>query len=194
MSPSTATPLSPTGSGRNAPLLPQLARSALFVIGAVAVLFGAAILIWPLRTAEVVAALIAIYAIVAGAVFIGSAIFINHHGTGARIGQGLLGVLYVVAGIIALTGLQAAAEFLAVFIAVMIGLLWIVEGFVALGSLGSSGSKALTVLFALLSIIAGVLVITSPLWAAALLWLFLGLSLVVLGIINIVRAALAGRR
>ena len=65
--------------------------------------------------------------------------------------------------------------------------MWIVEGVVALTTLGGSASKGWTIFFALLSIVAGIVLLFSPLYIA-ILWLMLGISLVVLGIIQIVRA------
>ena len=43
-------------------------------------------------------------------------------------------------------------------------------------------------MWAILSIIAGIVVLFAPIWGVAILWWILGISLVVLGIINIVRA------
>lgn len=76
-------------------------------------------------------------------------------GLGGRIGQVLLGVLYVVAVVIAFGSLQMSAAFLAVF--------------------------------ALISVIAGVTLLTSPLWGAVFLWWFLGIALIVQGVVNILR-------
>ena len=75
----------------------------------------------------------------------------------------------------------------------MIGVVWIMEGFVALFTLGAARSKALAIVFAIISIIAGVTLVSSPLWSAIFLWWFAGISLIVLGLINVGRAITAGR-
>lgn len=162
------------------------ARFALVIGGIVAALFGAAILLWPTKAAVAVAGLIAIYAIIAGVVYAGMGLF-TRLGLGGRLGHIILGVLYVVAGIFAFTELQRSAAFLALFLTLMIGVLWIVEGFASLFTLGAAGSKLFTILFAIVSIIAGFTLITSPLWGAVFLWWFLGIAMVVLGVLNIFR-------
>jgi uncharacterized membrane protein HdeD (DUF308 family) len=78
--------------------------------------------------------------------------------------------------------------FLAVFLGILVGIMWIVEGVVALTTLGGARSKAWTAFFAILSIVAGIILLFSPLWGAVVLWWLLGISLVVLGILQIVRA------
>jgi len=99
----------------------------------------------------------------------------------------------MVAGVYAFTSLQRSAAFLAVFITIMVGVMWIAEGLTALFTLSQSGSKVLTIVFAVLSVIAGFTLLSSPLWGVVFLWWFLGISLVVLGILNVLRA-LVGRK
>ncbi|OJX70209.1 MAG: hypothetical protein BGO95_04225 [Micrococcales bacterium 73-13] len=163
------------------------ARLALVIGGVVSVLFGAAILVWPTKAAVVVTAIIAIYAIIAGIVYAGMGLFTKGLGFGGRLGHIILGILYVVAGAFAFAELQQSAAFLALFITLMLGVLWIVEGFASLFTIGSAGSKLFTVLFAIVSIVAGFTLVTSPLWGAVFLWWFLGIALVVLGVLNVFR-------
>lgn len=163
-------------------------RLALLIGGAAAVVFGLAILVWPTKAAVVVTGFIAAYAIIAGIVYVAVGVLSKALGVGGRIGHVLLGVLYVVAGAFAFAELQASAAFLAVFLTILVGVMWIVEGFVALFLVGASSSKALTIAFAVLSILAGFALLSSPLWGAALLWWFIAISLIVLGILNIARA------
>ena len=67
--------------------------------------------------------------------------------------------------------------------------MWIVEGIVALSTLGDAASKGWSIIFAIISIIAGIVpALLRRSWGAAVLWWLLGIALVVLGIINIVRA------
>ena len=85
-------------------------RTALGLGGVIALIVGILILVWPGRTAMVVAAIIAVYAIVGGLVYAGLGIFSKTMGGWARIGHIVLGILFVVAGIIALTNLGATTE------------------------------------------------------------------------------------
>ncbi|WEG10569.1 DUF308 domain-containing protein [Microbacterium horticulturae] len=163
-------------------------RTFLGLSGLVALIVGILVLVWPAKTAVVVTAIIAIYAIVGGLVYLGLGIFSRTMGGWARVGHLVLGLLYIVAGIIAFTNLQHTAVWLAVFLGILVGIMWIVEGVVALTTLGGAASKGLTVFFAILSIIAGIILLMSPLWGAIVLWWLLGISLVVLGILQIVRA------
>ena len=163
-------------------------RLALLVGGLIAVVFGVLILVWPTKAAVAVTALIASYAIISGAVHLGAGVFSRSLGAGARVGLILLGILSVVAGAIAFGELRATAAFLAVFLTVLVGAMWIVEGFVSLLTLGSSGSRILTIVFAIVSVIAGFTLITSPVWGAVFLWWFLAIALIAIGALNVARA------
>ena len=163
-------------------------RTALGIGGVLAVIVGILILVWPGKTAAVVTAIIAIYAIAAGLVYAGLGIFSRTKGGWARIGHIVLGILFIIAGIVALLNLGQATAWLALFLGILVGIMWIVEGVVALSTLGDAASKGWSIFFAILSIIAGIILLFSPIWGAAVLWWLLGIALIVLGIINIVRA------
>lgn len=168
-------------------------RTALGIGGVLALIIGLAILVWPGKTAVVVAAMIAIYLIAGGLVYAGLGIFAKAITGWGRVGHIVLGVLFIVAGIIAFANLGAAAAFLGVFVGTLVGIVWIVEGVVSLTNLGGAGSRGWTIFFAVLSIIAGIILLFAPLWGALVLWWLLGISLVVLGILQIVRAFTFGR-
>jgi uncharacterized membrane protein HdeD (DUF308 family) len=163
-------------------------RTALGIGGVLAVIVGILVLVWPGKTAAVVTAIIAIYAIAAGLVYAGLGIFSKTKGGWARVGHIVLGILFIIAGIVALLNLGQATAWLALFLGILVGIMWIVEGVVALSTLGDAASKGWSIFFAILSIIAGIVVLFSPVWGTLVLWWILGISLIVLGIINIVRA------
>lgn len=168
-------------------------RVALAVSGVLALLAGIALLVWPVKSAVIVTAIFASYLIVAGVVYIGLGIFSRAKGGWSRVGHIVLGLLYIVAGVIAFFNLNVAAATLALVVVIFIGVSWIVDGVVALSLLGSDGSRVWTLLYAILSIIAGIIVLFSPVIAGFALWLLLGISLVVLGIVQIVRAITLGK-
>ncbi|MCK8466035.1 DUF308 domain-containing protein [Microbacterium sp. KSW4-16] len=168
-------------------------RISLAVAGVLALVAGIVLLVWPVKSAVIVTAIFASYLVVAGLVYIGLGIFSSAKGGWARVGHIVLGLLYVAAGIIAFFNLNAAAATLAFVVVIFIGISWIVDGVVALTLLGSDGSRVWTVLYALLSIVAGIIVLFSPLIAGFAFWLLLGISLIVLGIIQIVRAFTLGK-
>jgi uncharacterized membrane protein HdeD (DUF308 family) len=167
-------------------------RTALGIGGAIALIVGILILVWPLKTAAVGTAIIAVYAIATGLVYAALGVFSKTLGGWARVGHIVLGLLFVVAGVVALANLTDTTVFLAIFVGVFIGITWIVEGVVALTTLGQAGSRGWTIFFAVISLLAGIVLLFSPLYVA-LLWIFVGASLVALGIIQIVRAFTFGK-
>lgn len=167
-------------------------RTALTVSGVVALIVGILILVLPGKTAMAVSVIVAIYAIAAGLVYAGLGIFSKHRGGWSRVGHILLGLIFVIAGIVAFTNLAATTGWLAIFLGVLVGVMWLTEGIVALSTLGDSASKTWTVIFAIISIIAGFTLMFSPMWGAIVLWWILGITLVIQGIINIVRGITFG--
>ncbi len=164
------------------------ARLALLVGGLVAVAFGIVVLAWPTKAAAALTGVIAVYAIIAGIVYIAIGLFAKALGAGGRIGHVILGILYVIAGVYAFSSLQQTAAFLALFLTIMVGVMWVIEGFTALFALSETGAKAFTVVYAIISILAGFTFLSSPIWGAVFLWWYLGIALIVLGILNVARA------
>lgn len=167
-------------------------RVTLGVIGLFTAVLGLLILLYPVKSGaivmQVVAAIAAAYAIIAGIAYLGNSLFSKTLRPWARVGNILLGLLYLLGGIVLLTNLTAAAEVLAIFIVVTIGVLWIFEGIIVLTTLGESRSKGWSVFYGLISIVSGVLLIVLPLVGIVALWWLAGVTMLVLGIVQIVRA------
>lgn len=167
-------------------------RTAIGVGGLIAVVLGLLIIFFPTKSGavamQIVAAVMAAYALVVGVVYIGTSLFSRTLGGWARTGHILLGLLYVIGGVIMMVNLGATAVVLAIFLSVTIGILWLFEGVLALTMLKQSSNKVWTVIYAVISIIAGVVLLLSPILSAITLWLLLGVSMVVLGIVQVVRA------
>lgn len=162
-------------------------RTSLAVSGVIMLVLGVFILVAPTKTAIFFASILAVYLIIQGLVYIGTGIFSKSDGGWSRLGHILLGVLYVVGGALAFVNLFAFTATLAVFFGILLGITWIVDGVVALSLLGGARSRVWTILYAILSIIAGIVLLLSPLYVV-LLWWLAGISLVVLGIVQIARA------
>lgn len=162
-------------------------KLAFALTGVVAAIVGLLVLIWPGHTAEAVVMIIAIYALIAGIVYAAIGIFTTTSGAWARIGHIVLGLAFIVLGIVALANLAAATIFAAATLGILVGVVWVIEGVVALTTLKTARSRGWSIFFAVVSILAGALLLFSPLYVA-LLWLYLGASLLVLGIVQIVRA------
>ena len=168
-------------------------RATLGISGVVALIIGILITFWPKESLAVVTVLLAIYLLIAGLAYLGLGIFSRGISGGARALDIILGLLFIVGAILAFANIEGAAVFLAVFIGVIIGILWIVEGVVALAQLGDAPSRGWAIFFGILSIIAGIVVLFSPLWGAVVLFIIAGIALIVLGIVQIVRAFTFGR-
>ncbi len=163
-------------------------RAAIGVSGAVSLIVGLLILVWPVKTAVVVAGIIAVYALIAGVVNLAIGIFSRKLGGWARVGYLVLGAVFLIAAVVSFANLGSAAAGLAFLVGILVGISWITEGVVGLTMIGDSASKVWTIVYAIIGIVAGFALLTSPLWGAALLWLWLGISLLVLGLVQIVRA------
>lgn len=168
-------------------------RITLAVSGALALIAGIVLLVWPVKSAVIITAIFASYLVVAGLVYIGLGIFSGARGGWSRVGHIVLGLLYIVAGVIAFANLGVAAATLAFIVVIFIGVSWIIDGIVSLSLLGKDGSRVWTLLYALLSVVAGIFVLFSPLIAGFTFWLLLGISLVVLGLVQIIRAITIGK-
>ncbi len=163
-------------------------RTFLAVSGALALVTGLLLLIWPGKSAVIVTGIVASYLIIGGLVYLALAVFSGRDRGWMRIGHSLLGLLYIVAGVIAFANLAAATVTFALIVAVFVGVSWIFDGVVALSLLGTGASKVWTWIYAIIGILAGVFVLLSPLYAAVVLWIMLGATLVALGVVQIVRA------
>jgi uncharacterized membrane protein HdeD (DUF308 family) len=168
-------------------------RATLGVSGAVALIFGVLITFWPKDSAIALAFLLGIYFVVAGIAYLGLGIFSKGISGGTRALDIILGVLFIFAGIVTLLNPSESAVILGIFLGVFVGILWIVEGVVALVQSGDSGSRGWAIFFGLLSLIAGIVLLFSPLWGAVVLFWVTGIALIVLGILQIVRAFTFGR-
>jgi len=167
-------------------------RIVLGLGGLIALILGILIMVNPLKSAaiimQIVAVIVALYMVGVGVVYLGGAIFSKSMSGWPRTGNIVLGILYVVAGIILFSNLAATAAVLTAFLSIMIGILWMLEGLLAFSTVKASGHKALTVIYGIISVIAGLVLILSPILGAITLWLLLGISMVVMGAIQVVRA------
>jgi uncharacterized membrane protein HdeD (DUF308 family) len=168
-------------------------RVALGVTGVLALIAGIFITFWPKDSAVVLTVMVGIYFVIAGLAYVGLGIFSRGLTGGARAVDIILGALFVIGGILMLSNPTESAVVIGIFLGVLLGILWIIEGAVALAQAGASASKGWTIFFGILSIIAGIVLLFSPFWGAVLLFWIAGIALIVLGIMQIVRAFTFGR-
>lgn len=167
-------------------------RTVLGVGGLVSVIVGVLILVNPVKSGavmmQILAVIMALYALVVGVIYLSSAIFTKTLGGWARTGNVLLGILFILGGIVLMSNLATSGEVLVIFLSVTIGILWIFEGALAFSAANQGGNKVWSILFGIISIIAGGVLIFSPFAGAFTLWILLGISLLVMGAVQIVRA------
>ncbi|MEV1129634.1 DUF308 domain-containing protein [Agromyces sp. NPDC049794] len=168
-------------------------RTALGVSGAAALIIGLLITFWPKGSAIALTVMVGIYFLIAGIAYLGLGIFSKGITGGARALDIILGVLFIISGIIVLVSPTESAIILGIFLGVFVGILWIIEGVVALAQSSDSPSKGWAIFFGILSVVAGITLLFSPLWGAVVLFIITGIALIILGIMQIVRAFTFGR-
>lgn len=168
-------------------------RTALGVSGVIALIIGLFITFWPKDAAGVLTVLLAIYFLIAGLAYVGLGIFSKGISGGARALDLILGVLFVIGAVVAFANIQAAAALLAAVLGIIVGILWIVEGVIALVQSGDASSRGWAIFFGILGVIAGIVLLFAPVWGFAVLFVITGISLIVLGIVQIIRAFTFGK-
>lgn len=160
--------------------------------GLVSLAMGIMLLAWPEETLLVAAALLGVWLVLIGIFRIIEGVTSSALAGGMRALTAVVGLLYIVIGVILLRNLATSVTLLAV----IIGLAWIVGGVaeIVLGFTRSGGwAKVGTVLLGLLSIAAGLVVFFWPgISLVVLIWIT-GLWLVVLGIAQLILGFTAHR-
>lgn len=170
-------------------------RWVLAINGAVSAIVGVLMLIWPVKTAVVATALIAAYALLSGLLYVILGAVTKGLTTGSRIAQIILGVLLVISAIVAFSNLGVTTAFLAVIVVIFLGVTWIFQGVASLFTLdrftvgdNPGTARGWTIAVAIISILAGVGIIVTPLFMALWMWLYLGIVLIIFGITQLVQA------
>lgn len=156
-------------------------RTALIVTSIVGIVLGIVVILWPGPTIVVVAILFAISLIIAGIFRIYQAFAATFLSKGVRVLLGVVGVIVLLAGIIALFSPGDAVWLLAVFI----GIGWIFQGvadlYAAVTKSGHSPTWFL-ILSGIVAVIAGIVMIILPVFSLQVLAWVGGIMLVALSI------------
>ncbi|HKF75302.1 MAG TPA: DUF308 domain-containing protein [Candidatus Dormibacteraeota bacterium] len=170
-------------------MLRNLGRAWAWILafGVISILVGLAAIFWPGATLVVIAVVFAVQLIV-GAAFRFAAAFAVPGETGwLRALQALLAILSFVVGIYLLGHVALSL----VVLALLLGVYWMVHGivelFVAIGHAELPG-RAWLILSGALSIVAGVIVVVAPGISLLALTIVLGAWLIVFGVMGIIRA------
>ena len=164
------------------------------IAGLVAIAMGIVVLVWPNEIVKIAALLVGIYAVLSGLIYIFTAIRAKELKSLARITRVIAGIAFITAGIVMLSFLSASAVVLANVLGVILGILWMVEGVSALMLLrGRVEQNALATGYAIVALVIGVLLLLTPVWGTVFLRWMIGFGLVLLGIAQVYRAAMASR-
>lgn len=153
----------------------------LLALGAITVLFGISVLIWPAATLRLLGVLAGIWLIATGALRIVHALRRNHeaHGLTDRLLSGALGIVLIIGGVACVSSTASGVT----AVSVILGLAWLLSGFAAaLFGLLSHGSARLWLLgIGVASIVVGVLFFAWPDLSARSLVLLTGITALILG-------------
>jgi uncharacterized membrane protein HdeD (DUF308 family) len=165
-------------------------KALLIVRGVLAVIVGALILIWPGISLEVLMLLIGIFFVLDGIFHVVLGAVDSNFSTGMRVLNVILGLLYVVAGALAIRNPGWGL----LFVTIMVGMVWLMEGIFAFATLPPKNEgRGWWIFFAVVSVIAGILVIALPYASIVPLLIVAGAYLVVVGIFDIINGATFGK-
>jgi uncharacterized membrane protein HdeD (DUF308 family) len=168
----------------------MLGWKATLVIGACSLILGLIVAFRPTASLVAITVLIGVLAIFSGVFHLVDAF---ESPPGARVWPAIAGVLFILVGIVMIRHLQLSLAVIGLFI----GFSWVIQGVSAL-FIGFSGDRAgqsrwWPVIFGVVSLIAGIVVISTPVSSIAVLATFLGIWFAVMGVFEIV-GALVSRR
>jgi len=146
---------------------------------------GILVLVWPDETLHILAVIVGLYLLLAGAFRFVTAF--GREGHGERLAAVSIGVLFVLAGVLCLRHpMQTVAA-----LSLIVGLTWLVSGILTLYAAITTEDlphRAVVLVTALLGIVAGIVVLALPTESARALTRLLGLWLVLLGLVELVLA------
>lgn len=178
--------------------LPEKAKTKIRIIygvvGVAAIALGAALLLVPNKTLALAALLLGVYFVISGVVRIVSALVEPFLPGGWRVLDVFVGILLTFGGVVVVRNYGMTGQTLALLITLMVGFGWIMEGVMALVESWRIPRSGWAIAYAIISIIAGFVVLMSPLSSAVFMVIFGGCAMVVMGITAVVRAFTFGKR
>lgn len=155
---------------------------ATVIIGVVTLILGIIVTFHPGGSLNVVAVLLGIAAIVSGIFHL---VRIFGRGEEHRVWSGIVGLVFIVIGVVLIRHLHLTLALVGLYV----GLVWIVQGVVALVAAFAGGSRegrGWWIFFGAISVIAGIVVVSAPVDSVTVLAVLLGIWFIVMGIIEII--------
>lgn len=159
---------------------------ATLVLGALTVILGLVVSFHPTGSLNVVAVLLGILMILSGIFHL---IRMFDSNEVHRVWLGIAGLMFIVVGVVLIRHLDLSRA----LIGLVIGITWIVQGLTALiGGMASDvrGGRPWWIIFGVVSVLAGIVVASTPASSVNVLAVLLGIWFVVMGIFEIIGALL----
>ncbi|MFC9699216.1 HdeD family acid-resistance protein [Streptomyces sp. NPDC056943] len=167
-------------------MLAGAAWQALLVAGLVSVILGILVLVWPDASLRVAGVLFGLYLLFSGVMQLVAA-FGTHATTALRVMAFISGALSILLGLFCFRGAMQSTLLLALWI----GIGWLFRGItqtVAAASDSAMPARGWQIFLGVVSAIAGVVLIVSPLESARVLTVLVGVWLLVVGVVEAVTA------
>ena len=152
------------------------------VLGVLTLILGIIVSFHPSGSLNVVAVLLGILMILSGIFHL---VRVFDHDEQHRIWVGIAGLLFIVIGVVLIRHLHLTVA----LIGLVIGITWVVQGLTALiGGLagGTREGRAWWIAFGVISVIAGIVVVSAPVSSVNVLAVLLGIWFIVMGIFEII--------
>lgn len=169
-------------------------KTWLIVSGIVALLAGIAMTIWPVAAITAVTFLVATYALLTGVVYLVIAFTGKELSIASRIGHGLAGALFIAAAVVAFLNPVTSAGLFTWIVTTMLAISWIFEGIAALTNLNQAPARGWAIFYAIISILGGIALLLSPMFGGLLITIWIGITLIVMGVVAIIRGIMLGKK
>jgi uncharacterized membrane protein HdeD (DUF308 family) len=157
-------------------------------LGVATVILGLIVSFHPSGSLNVIAVLVGILMIISGLFHL---IRVFDSAEQHRVWLGIAGLLYIVIGVVLIRHLDLTVA----VIGLIVGLTWIVSGLSALfgGVVGSREGRGWWIFFGIVSLIAGIVVVSDPISSVTVLAVLIGIWFVVMGLIEVSAAFIIRR-
>jgi uncharacterized membrane protein HdeD (DUF308 family) len=160
------------------------------IMGLATLVVGLFVVFQPHAALATVAVLVGVLAIISG---IFQLVTATREDENARVWRGIAGALFIVAGIVLIRHLHLTVA----IIGLVIGITWIIQGFAAMiGGFSrsrTSQGRSWSVIFGVISLIAGIVVVSTPVSAVHTLAILMGIWFIVMGVLEMVDAFMTRR-
>jgi uncharacterized membrane protein HdeD (DUF308 family) len=178
------------GDGISGSLTGLVNWRAAFALGLITLILGVIITFRPTQSLVGIAILVGIVMLVSGIYHVVRAISGRDQ---ERLWRGISGVLFILAGLVLLRHLNLSVALIGLFV----GFTWIIQGVGALvegfSGGGNRGESGWSIFFGIISLIAGIVVVSAPIESISALTIFLGIWFIIMGAVEMF-GSLAFRR